>query len=166
MKSGWLSDTKKNEITHRLGCNGQIPWFGTDSVRMQIRCTFPGHEVYETILALPSLLKKLKNDLEYAKKYLTLLNLKYGYLHKKRTAEVFDNLNQNYLSLNQFRKDFIDACRTMYTPDTALEWLTVYFVPDFDELFNMLNRIKELSSQNSWLPRPLPVVLKQYPDII
>ena len=164
MRSGSLSDTKKLGITRQLGCNNQIPWFGADSVNTQIQCTFPGHEVYEAILELPNLFQRLKNDLEYANKYVTSLNLKYSYLHKKRTAEVFDNLHGRYMELNQFRKNFINACETMYTPDTALEWLTVYFVPQFDELFNMVNRIRELSSQNTWLPRPLPVTLKQYPD--
>jgi len=161
---GKLSEDQKSEITRKLGCAGQIPWFGQYHSYQSVKCTFPGHEVYEAILPLNDLIKNMQPNLEFASKYMTPLNLDYKYIHKQRALEVTEKLRYSYHSLINFKDQFIKACDTMYYPDTALEWLYVYLVPDLDKVYNILARIKELDSQNDWNPRPLPVTLKQYPQ--
>lgn len=162
MQSGSLTPEKRDEITKQLGCAGQIPWDG--NVQYPITCKFPGHEVYEAMLPLQSVLLTFKTDMEFAQKYVSPMNLKYAYLHKKRTQEVLERLRYTYASMLSFKDNFLRACETMYWPDVANEWLLVYFIPQFDELYNMLVKVKELYTQNDWAPRPLPITLKQYPD--
>ncbi len=159
---GKLSEEMKNAITKKLGCTGQIPWFGQYFNYQMLKCTFPGHEVYEAILPLGDLLKSVEPNLEFAKKYMTPLNLEYHYIHKQRALEVVDKLKWNYQALLSFKENFISACETMYYPDTAIEWLTVYLVPDLDKVYYILSKIKDLYAENDWKPRPLPVTLKQY----
>lgn len=115
------------------------------------------------MLPLESTLKTLKGDLENAKKYISPINSDYSYLHKKRTVEVMEKLNYNYLAMVTFKDRFISACNKMYWEDTAIEWLTVYFIPQLDELYNLMLKIKNNSAQNDWKPRPLPITLKPYP---
>ncbi|CAF0942961.1 unnamed protein product [Brachionus calyciflorus] len=161
MQHGRLTEQKKEEISRQLGCTGQIPWDG--NVNYPITCQFPGHEVYEAMLPLQPILANYKADMEFAEKYVSPMNLMYAYLHKKRTSEVLDKLRYLYSSMSNFKDNFIKACDTMYWPDVANEWLLVYFIPQFDDLYNILSRVKNLSSQNDWAPRPLPITLKQYP---
>lgn len=161
MQYGPLDDQKKQEITKRLGCSGQIPWDGV--VNYPVKCNFPGHEVYEAMLPLQSILHTLKADMEFAEKYVSPMNLEYAYLHRKRTSEVLERVRYTYTSMVDFKDRFIEACNAMFWPDVANEWLLVYFIPHFDPLYNMLEKVKNLSSKKVWSPRPLPITLKQYP---
>lgn len=165
MKEGPLSDSRKNEIRGKLGCQGQIPWFGNDAYGGSVKCGFPGHEVYEAVLPIESVLKSMRTTMEFADKYMTPINLKYGYLHKMRAVEVMSKLNFEYMSMITFKNNFIKAASTMYWDDTAIEWLTVYFVPQLDRVYDTMTRIKELNSQNDWKPRPLPITLRPYSGI-
>lgn len=162
MQYGVLTDERKNEITKKLGCTGQIPWYGKASY--PITCTFPGHEVYEAILPLEATINTYKNDMDNIKKYISPMNYEYSYLHKKRTSEMMEKLNYNYMAMITFKNRFLSACESIFWEDTANEWLLVYFVPYLDELYNIMVKVKNASSQNEWKPRPLPITLKQYPN--
>lgn len=161
---GRLSEDKKQSITRDLGCSSQIPWFGQHHSYASLTCTFPGHEVYEAMLPLGELLKSIQPNIEFAQKYMQPLNLDNNHLHKQRALEVKDKLNYNYQSLINFKDKFIKACDSVYYPDTAVEWLTVYLVPDLDKVHYILSKIKSLWVVNDWKPRPLLVTLKQYPQ--
>jgi DNA-binding transcriptional regulator/RsmH inhibitor MraZ len=67
------------------------------------------------------------------------------------------------MSLINFKDAFTKACETMFFDETAKEWLEVYLIPHLDKVYKMISSIKSLSSQNTWNPRPLPVVLNNYP---
>lgn len=161
---GELSDEKKSQITRDLGCNSQIPWLGEqDAVNAFVTCQFPGHEVYETILNLKRVLESYERAMSFSKLYMTPLNLEYSYIHKKRATEVMEKLNYEYTSMINYKDRFIRACESMYWNDTAVEWLTVYFIPYLDNLYETMKKIKAAYSQNDWKPRPLPVTIKPYP---
>jgi hexosaminidase len=163
---GKLTEEKKNEITHKLGCVGQIPWFGRFSLQ-HLNCTFPGHEVYEAIMRFNYIMKNvIQTNLEFTSKYMTPLNLDYNYLHKQRAFEVTQKLEYSYEILINYKDKIIKVFDTMFYPETAVEWLYVYLVPDLDKVYNILKKTKELNSKNDWNPRPLPVTLKNYPKHI
>jgi hexosaminidase len=164
MQTGPLNDAIKGEITRDLGCIGQLPWNGKD-VYGSVRCEFPGHEVYEAILPIENVLRSYKDTMEFADKYMSPLNLRYGYLHKMRALEVMSKLNFEYISMNAFKDNFIKACNEMYWEDTAKEWLLVYFIPQLDRVYDLMVKIRELTPQSDWKPRPHPVTLRTYPGL-
>ena len=165
MQVGELSDGQRQEISTSLGCNYRIPWT-PEEVSEATRCSFPGHEVYEAVIALPNLLKNFEVDFEYGRKYVNILHLNYNYVHKARGREVIQKLQYTYRSLVNFKRDFEKAGQVMYTSDTVAEWLLVYLVPQLDELYDFLVKTKQILQESDWRPRPLPVVLKNYPDTI
>ena len=65
-----------------------------------------------------------------------------------------------------FKNEFEKAGKVMYHEDTISEWLLVYMIPQLDELHNFLVKTKQMLLETDWKPRPLPVVLKNYPDTV
>lgn len=185
---GELDEKRKSEITTKLGCTGQIPWSG-EVIYSYVSCTFPGHEViicvntfkmtnhllshnnffliiikiYEVVLNLKSVLDSYKQAMDFSALYMSPLSLNYNYIHKKRAIECLDKLYPAFQSMSQFRERFIRACDIMYRNETAVEWLEVYFTPQMDIIYSTISKIKNMSRENDWKPRPLPVKLKQYP---
>lgn len=103
--------------------------------------------------------------MDFTALYMSPLSLNYNYIHKKRASECVMELSRAYNAMIQFQNKFVKACDNMYNNDTAVEWLEVYFTPQFDKLYSTLVTIKKLTAQtNDWKPRPLPVQLKQYPN--
>ncbi len=166
MQFGRITPDKKNEISNRLGCSSQIPWTLEEIYDGYITCNFTGHEIYETVLPINTLIKNLQINLEFSDKYMTPLSLDYNYMHRARAAEVLERLNMDYYALNKFRKKFIQVSQSVYWNDTITEWLAVYLIPHLDPLYMKIKRIKKLFDQTVWKPRPLPVTLKNYPDFI
>ena len=161
---GKITPEKRYEISNRLGCSNQIPWTLEEVYDGYIQCNFTGHEIYEAVLPINNLVKNLQYNMEFADKYMTPLNLDYNYLHKARAIEVLDRLKGDYYALTRFKKRFIEASQTIYWNDTIVEWLAVYLIPHLDPLYLKIDKIKKQLSKNEWLPRPLPVTLKTYPD--
>lgn len=103
--------------------------------------------------------------MDFTALYMSPLSLNYNYIHKKRASECVMELSRAYNAMIQFQNKFVKACDNMYNNDTTVEWLEVYFTPQFDKLYSTLVTIKKLTAQtNDWKPRPLPVQLKQYPN--
>ena len=163
---GRLNPEKRVKISNQLGCSNSLPWTPEEIYDNNIVCEFPGHEVYEAILTIKNLIKNLEPNLEFAKKYMTPLNLNYNYVHKARAYEVLEKLNYDYVALNRFKNRFIEAAQIVYRNDTIVEWLTVYLIPHLDPLYDLILKTKEIMKETSWKPRPLPVTLRQYPDFI
>ena len=153
-------------ISRDLGCSSRIPWTPAEVFDGYMRCNFPGHRVYEAILNLKSIQDNLKENLDFAKKYMTPVSLTYNYAHKARAREVVERLDYTYSSMRNFKKKFEEAATDLYWNETINEWLAVYFIPDFDSLYEYLKSIKNVMKQNNWLPRPLPIKLKNYPDYV
>jgi len=165
MQYGELDDQRKDLIsTTYLGCSGKVPWFGQYMSYERLQCTFPGHEVYEAILPVKDIIKQAQPEIQFAKLYMQSLNLESNFLHKKRAKEVKQRLSITYENMINFKKTFEQACATMYYNDTAIEWLTVYFVEELDKVYYIMKKINDLQKTNEWKPRPLPVTLKPYPD--
>jgi hexosaminidase len=163
LQVGPLSDSAKYEVWSKLGCKRPIPWYGATDAYGAIECTnLPGYEVYDALLPLENTLK-LQDSVEFAKKYMTPLNLDYNYLHKMRSIEVLNRLTREYFMLNIHRNIFLHACQNMYFEETGKEWIAVYLAPYLDTVYELMMRIKNLTEKNDWSPRPLPVQLKQYP---
>ena len=162
---GPLTGEMKRNITLQLGCNEEVPWYGEFPSYMSssLACKFPGHEIYEAMLPYGALLKVTRSNMEFAQKYVTNFHLVDGNLHKKRSREVVERLAGDYGMLNSFRKNFIAACETMFYEDTAPEWLTIYFLPTFDKIHDILTMIKKQETVHEWKPRGR-VTLKAYAE--
>lgn len=96
--------------------------------------------------------------MEFARKYASPINLKYSYLHKKRSQEVLSYLEPVLGSLTRYRNEFVKACDNVYFEETALEWLEVYFDSYYDEVKYIVDTIKS-DKQTDWKPRPLAIKL-------
>ena len=161
MKIGKLTEKIKNEITVQLGCNGPITW-NSENINMNINCDFPGHEVYEAILPIESMIDSTSKTIKFAEKYVSPINLENSYLHVKRTQEVMGRLIKQFNKLIVFKNNFLKAAETMYWEDTGNEWLRVYFIHHLDKVYDMIISIKNKSHKNSWEPRPLQIRLRNY----
>ena len=62
MQYGPLTPKHKSDIAERLGCSAPIPWSPAYS---PLKCTFPGHLIYETILRLGALTEFAKQQVYY-----------------------------------------------------------------------------------------------------
>lgn len=131
-----------------------------------MKCTFPGHEVYELVLQLDTILSNMENEMKFADLYMSPINMQYNYMHKKRSQEVKAKLSWIYSSMVQFKDKFIAACDKVFWSDTAIEWLSVYFFPKLDRVQLILETINNGSVTKDWLPRPLPIKLKNYPKYL
>ena len=109
---------------------------------MSIQCSFPGHEVYESILPIVNLVKSAEESIEFVRKYMTPINVNYNYLHKQRAHECLQKLGGDYYALVQFKDRFTRAARTMYTNDTIDEWLAMYLVPYLDPVYVIISYIR------------------------
>ena len=148
-----------------MGCLYRLPWT-EEEVGENQQCVFPGHEVHDTVIRLPKLLKSYQADFEYGKKFVNTLHLTYNFAHRARGREVFNKLYEDYRALVNFKKNFEKASQGIYYEETIAEWLLVYLIPQLDELHSYLTRLKEVLNETDWKARPLPVVLKNYPDTI
>ena len=164
MKYGNLSNTMKFNISRQLGCRQMVPWTPEAAQNSYLQCSFPGHEVYEAILEMKIVFDELKKSLEFASKYMSPISLKYNYAHKARAKEAIEKLELSYREMIIFKNDFIKACKEIYWEDTINEWLEVYFMPDFDKLYEFIVSIKKVMKENYWSPRPLPITFKNHPD--
>ena len=163
---GELTVQKRYDLSDELGCDRKLPYTLEEIYDGNIKCTFPGHEVYEAIIPLNNVINNMKTSLEFAKKYMSPLAIKYNYAHKSRSHEVMEQLQFSYSSMLQFKKNFIDACKTMYWDETPYEWLEVYFLPEFDALHNYMKEIRKAQKENHWKPRPLPHSIINHPDSV
>jgi hypothetical protein len=163
---GEVKQEMRFNISKQLGCAQLIPWTPDDVHDGYISCSFPGHEVYEAILPLKELMKNLEENLEFAQKYMSPISIKYNYAHKARAKEVMDRLQFTYSSMVRFKKNFIKACTNFYWEETIKEWLEVYFLPEFDSLYEYMKSIRIIMKENHWQPRPLPIITKNYPDSV
>ena len=161
MQVGELTEKMRDEITKQLGCNGPITWDGAN-INENINCDFPGHEVYEAILPIESIIDSTSKTMEFAEKYVSPISLENSYLHVKRTQEVMDRLIEQFDQLIAFKNNFLKAAETIYYEDTGNEWLRVYFIHHLDKIYDMIVRIKNGSHKNSWEPRPLQIKLRNY----
>ena len=167
MQYGPLSVAMKRNITLQLGCSEDVPWFGEfpDELNPTLTCQFPGHDLYEAILPYGALLKSIRGNLQFAQRYVTGYNLAEGDLHKKRSTQVVKKLRADYEKLNKFRKQFINASEKVLYEDAISEWLSIYFLPTFDKVYEILLAIKKQEGVKSWLARGR-VTIKTYPDQI
>jgi hypothetical protein len=168
MQFGELTMQKKLEISKSL-CFGNInmPWDMPFLTHIKLNCSFPGYKIYETILPLNYILFQLKTTFENVDKYSSPLNLDYSYFHKQRAVDLLKELKNSYISLNNFRKNFISSSEPIYNNDTINEWLLVYLAPYLDKVYDLSSKLKEgIDRQKDWKPRPLPVSLRPYPDNI
>lgn len=131
-----------------------------------MQCTFPGHEIYEAILPINTLIKNANENMEFSRKYMTPINIGYNYLHKQRAHECLQKLSSDYYALTQFMNRFSLAARTLYTNDTVDEWLAVYVVPHLDPVYEMIKSIKAQINTSDWKPRPQRIIVKKYPDYV
>jgi len=165
LQFGRITAESKYTIGKRLGCNTDVPWT-TDYYYSMIECSFPGHEVYEAVLPIVYIIKQLNEDLEEVRKYLTPINIKYNYLHKQRSRECYEKLNENYYKLIQFRNKFISAGKTIYTNETINEWLAVYLDPHLETVYDLMSSTKAQIGTSDWMPRPQIISTRKYPDYI
>lgn len=163
---GSISNEQRVSISHELGCQNQIPWTREEVSGNYMSCTFPGHEVYEAILPINHVLRAAKENVDYARKYVSIISISYNYVHKARAHEVLPRLQSSYESLNQFKKRFIESGKKYYWDDTIYEWLEVYFIQSLYELHDYIVNIKRILNENNWSPRPLPITIKNLPDKI
>jgi hexosaminidase len=163
---GEINQDMRLNISKELGCVQLIPWTPEDVHDGYISCSFPGHEVYEAILPLQGLFRNLEENMEFAKKYMSPLSIKYNYAHKARAREVMDRLQFTYSSMLRFKKNFLNACKKFYWDETGHEWLEVYFLPEFDSLYEYMKSIRKAMKENHWQPRPLPHLLIDHPDSV
>ena len=164
---GELTVDKRSALSRELGCSNTIPMIPEELSKLKyMKCTFPGHEVYESIIPFKSVFESIKESLEFAEKYMSPLTIKYNYAHKARSIEVMQKLQSSYTTMLQFKKTFINACKSMYWDETPLEWLEVYFLPVFDELYQYMKAIKKAQKENDWRPRPLQHSIIEHPDTI
>lgn len=167
MQFGTLQPQQRLQISKSLCVgNTNIPWDIPFLVNVKLNCSFPGYPIYETLLPLNFILFQLKATFDNVDKYSSPLNLDYSYFHKQRVADLLKDLQKSYISLNNFRKKFISVSEPIYYDDTINEWLIVYLTPYLDKVYDLINKLKEGFKQNDWKPRPLPVTLRTYPDII
>lgn len=120
----------------------------------------------ELIVMYENLLKEVKSGLDFSELYLTPVSLRYNYAHKKRSEEVKRRLLPLYVKLLDFRKKFTFSCKSIYTDDTVIEWLSVYLEPYLEKIYNILSTIAQQKNSKSWRPRPLPIKLRHYNSLI
>lgn len=150
-------------VSRPWGTTNIISFYQIKLINNIISYLFEKKQVYEAVLGLKSIMEVYKSAMDYTALYVSPLSLNYDYLHKKRASECVEKLTFAYRQMLQYQTNFVDACGLMYNNETAVEWLEVYFTPQFDRLYSTLLKIKELSDRtNDWRPRPLPVTLKQY----
>jgi len=167
VKHGSLNQFQINTISDSLGCSYQIPW-SLEEMRYfnHIQCNFTGNELYKVVISLEALLPNIKEHMEFAKKYMSPMNMQYNYIHKARADEVLPRIKSTYLSLNQLKNNFLNFGHKYYHEDTLNEWLLVYLVPYLDPIYEMILSIKNNESKDDWKPRALNITIKHYPDSI
>jgi hexosaminidase len=171
MQYGELTTKHRELITNELGCNTQLPWQPSDiqyghQFRNNLHCSFPGHEVYETVISLKPIVENLKEKMKFANKYMTPLHLNFHYLHKSRSMEVIEKLSNNYNDLLVYKNRFEMAASKVYMNDTINEWLMDYLIiPHLEPLYRLLVDIKLGMIKNSWMPRSLPIRMKHFPSL-
>ena len=163
---GQINEVARRQVDKDLGCMPSAPWTNEEIYDGHISCSFPGHEIYEVILTLPGIKRRYEEDFKFAKKYVTLVNLMFNYVHKARGREVVSKLEDDYESMVAFKARFESAALKLYNEETVNEWLTVNLIEDLDKLHSFLSKVQRALKETSWLPRPLPVKLKQYPSKI
>ena len=163
---GELTPQKRADLSSELGCDRTLPFTPEEIHDGVIHCKFPGHEVYEAILPLNNVFNNLKENLDFAKKYMSPLSIKYNYAHKARSHEAMQRLELTYSNMLRFKKNFINACKNMYWDETPHEWLEVYFLPEFDALYKYMKGIRKAQKESDWKPRPLPHSMFNHPDSV
>lgn len=167
VKYGSLTTTLINNVRDKLGCNSQIPWTLEEmKFTMQLKCNFTGHEIYKAVISLQALIPTINDHLDYAKKYMSPMNMIYNYVHKARADEVLPRLKSAYYSLNQLKIDFLNYGQKYYHNETLNEWLLVYLVPHLDPIYEMILSIKNSESKNDWAPRELNMTIRSYPNSV
>lgn len=161
---GQINELARRQVDKELGCYPGTPWTNEEINEGQITCSFPGHEIYEVILTLPAIKRRYEENYRFAKRYATNVNLMYNYLHKARGQEALAKLQSDYESMVAFKKRFESVAHKIYHQETVNEWLTVNLIEDLDKLHSYLSKIQRALKETSWLPRPVPIKLKQYPD--
>jgi hexosaminidase len=165
MQFGALNDTQIKKISNELNCPQMFLWDPSEGgFNRAFSCTkFPGYKLYNVLLDYPQLLHSTKTQLNEIKKYITPMNFKYSYLHRKRTEEFLPQLEATYQMLNNYRKLFIKTSNEIFFEETALEWLNVHFMPHFENVYEMIKMVKSAQEIKTWKPRPLPFKLDNYP---
>ena len=167
VKHGSLNQQQVNDISNSLGCSFPIPWSIEEmKYSRQIQCNFTGNEMYKVVLALEALIPAVNENIVFAKKYMSPMNMQYNYIHKARADEALPRLKSAYYSLNQLKNDFLSFGQKYYDNDTLNEWLLVYLVPHLDPVYEMISSIKSNEPKNDWKPRALNVTIRPYPDSV
>ena len=167
VKHGDLNQLQIRKIRNKLGCTSQIPWSIEEINHSRpIQCKFTGNEIYKVVLALEALIPIINDHMEFAKKYMSPMNIQYNYMHKAKADEALPRLKSAYYSLNRLKNDFLNFGQKYYHNDTLNEWLLVYLVPHLDPIYEMILSIKNNESKNDWKPRALNITIKHYPNSV
>jgi hexosaminidase len=162
VRNGSISRKDRLEIQNNLlKCEEKIPWYESEAFE-PVLCKFPGSELYDAILPYNYMMNMVDDALEYANKFMSPMNLEYSYAYKMRLDEVLDKLINAFQELNVFKFNFIEASKNVYFNETVNEWLTVYIMPHMESSHTLIKKIKKISNQNDWKPRPLQITLKEF----
>jgi hexosaminidase len=161
-------DQQHNESIARLqlGCNQMPLWERSNDVAL-VSCTFPGHEMYESMHQYDALTRQYDDAMSFVRLYITDIHLRQNFIHYKRTEECYDRLVTLEEQMIYFIDSFQRVCRQFFTLDIGSEWLQTYFMRRFREIQYRLNFIERtLKTQTSWLPRALtnktvPIVVQR-----
>ncbi len=141
---GEVNQTEAKKIEQDLGCNRPIAMNPKNMFDTSVICTFPGHEVYEAIIPMDSLIQTLASNIEFANKYITAVSINQNYAHVARAEESLHKLENSYAQLVYFQNKFIKACEKYYMSDTVAEWLDVYITPHLNNLYEYLKATKRV----------------------
>ena len=140
-----------------LGCDLIPPW-ERPQYQSLISCSFPGHELYETMLYHDSLMRQYDETISFVRLFLTDVHIRQNYIHYKRGEECFDRLLIIEDLMIQFVDRFQNATELFFTGDIAFEWLQTYILRPFKEVQQRLSFLdRALATQSFWPQRPLPM---------
>ncbi|UJR38389.1 hypothetical protein I4U23_031058 [Adineta vaga] len=152
----------QNYVQKELQCSSAIHLTSHEhALKPAPKCKFPGYDVYEAMLSLPTLWSEVKQAESFVDKYVTDLHVKYEYIHLKRGEECLEQLRPAVLRLKNFIKSFQKSMDEIFPPQVAIEWLETYFMKRYRTVIKRYEFIhRAIQEQKSWLPRPIPDVDK------
>lgn len=140
-----------------LGCN-QIPLWERSNYPTFISCSFPGHELYETMLYHDNIMKQYDETMSFVRLYITDLHIRQNFIHYKRAEECLDRLGVLEDQMIHFTDIFQNATQLFFTADIGFEWLQTYFLRLVKEVQQRISFIdRALATQSFWPQRPLPM---------